>query len=190
MPPKQKFIREEIIAAALGLVRREGIAALTARGLGAELETSSRPVFTAFQNMDEVQRETVKAARAVYDGYIDKGLAESSAFKGVGMQYIRFAEDEPRLFALLFMRRSEARARLDNILPAIDMNSDRILASIQEPYGLSRESAMRLYKSMWLFTHGIACLCATGMMYTAEDETDRLLTEVCVGLLMKLKNEG
>ena len=35
MPPKFKFTREEIIQAALDLTRESGIAAVTARGLGA-----------------------------------------------------------------------------------------------------------------------------------------------------------
>ena len=37
MPPKFKFTREEIIQAALDLTRESGIAAVTARGLGAKL---------------------------------------------------------------------------------------------------------------------------------------------------------
>lgn len=48
MPPKVKFTRDEIIAAALELVRERGIASITARALGEKLGISSRPIFTAF----------------------------------------------------------------------------------------------------------------------------------------------
>lgn len=92
MPPKQKYTSEEVIIAALNIVRREGVSGLTARGLGAELGVSSRPIFTAFRNMDEVQQETLKASRDLYDTYIEKGLSENPAFKGVGMQYFHFAK--------------------------------------------------------------------------------------------------
>lgn len=44
--------------------------------------------------MEEVQQETVNAASGVYDTYVEQGLAETPAFKGVGMQYFLFAKNE------------------------------------------------------------------------------------------------
>jgi AcrR family transcriptional regulator len=190
MPPVQKFTRNDIINTAISLLRKEGIAGITARGLGEKLGTSSRPIFTAFHNMEEVHKETVLAVRAIYNGYVEKGLAAKPAFKGVGTQYIRFAREEPRLFELLFMKAGEQPFTLENVLPAIDDNSERILASIQEPYGLSREESYRLYQNMWIFTHGIACLIATGVSSLSEDEVSNRLTEVFTGLLIKMKSEG
>jgi len=187
MPPKQRFTREEVIDAALNIARRDGISAVTARDLGKRLGCSSSPVFTAFRNMDEVIAETVKAARELYNGYVEKGLAEENTFKGVGMQYIRFAKNEPRLFAILFMTAGETPVSLDDILPAIDDNSDRILESLQNTYGLSRELACRLYQNMWIFTHGIACLCATGVSGITEADASKRLTDTFSGLLIKIK---
>lgn len=189
MPPKQKFTKEEIISVALRLVRRHGITGITARGLGAELGSSSHPVFTAFRSMEEVQQETIQAAKGMYNSYVEKGLADDIPFKGVGMQYIRFACDEPKLFALLFMTANGMEHNLDDILPAIDDNSDRILASIQKEYGLTKEVSYRLYQKMWIFTHGVACLCATGVSILPEEEASALLTEVFTGLLIKIKKE-
>ncbi|WP_097015376.1 TetR-like C-terminal domain-containing protein [Anaerocolumna aminovalerica] len=187
MPPIAKYSRADIIAAALNLVRKAE--EITARGLGAELGTSTRPIFTAFRNMEEVQRETVLAARALYNGYVERGLAEENAFKGVGMQYIAFAREEPGLFRLLFMTAYKTPFDLDNVLPAIDENSDKILASIQNAYGLSWELSYRLYQNLWIFTHGIACLYATGVSRLTEEEVSVRLTEVFTGLLIIIKKE-
>jgi AcrR family transcriptional regulator len=201
VPPAQKFTRDDIIKTAINLLRKEGIAGITARALGAELGTSSRPIFTAFKNMDEVLGETVSAVRAIYNGYVEKGLAEELAFKGVGKQYIRFAKEEPRLFELLFMKSDRPPASgkpsasgetpftLENVLPAIDDNSERILASIQNSYALSREQSYRLYQNTWIFTHGIACLIATGVSTLNEDEVSDRLTEAFTALLIKMKSE-
>ncbi|MDR0952534.1 MAG: TetR/AcrR family transcriptional regulator [Oscillospiraceae bacterium] len=190
MPPIQKFSRDEIIIAALNLVRRQGLAGLTARALGDELGTSSRPIFTAFKNMEEVLKETALAARREYNDYVEKGLEEANAFKGVGSAYIRFAVEQPRLFELLFMNSSEPAFALEDILPAIDDNSQRILKSIMEPYGLSKEQSYRLYQNMWLFSHGIACLCATGVSRLSETEISDRLTEMFTGLMIRIKSEG
>jgi AcrR family transcriptional regulator len=190
VPPAQKFSREDIIKTAISLLRKGGIAEITARGLGAELGVSSRPIFTAFKNMEEVHEETISAVKGIYNGYVEKGLAEIPAFKGVGTQYIRFAAEEPRMFELLFMKSGEIPFTLENVLPAIDDNSERILASIQKPYGLSREQSYRLYQNTWIFTHGIACLIATGVSTLSKDEVSNRLTETFTALLIKMKSEG
>lgn len=52
MPPKPKFTREEIVAAALQVVRTRGLEALTTREIAAELGTSTRPIFTYFESME------------------------------------------------------------------------------------------------------------------------------------------
>jgi AcrR family transcriptional regulator len=190
MPPKQKFTREEIIAASLNITRREGITGVTARGLGAELNSSARPIFTVFKNMEEVQQQTIKVAKAIYNEYIQKGLSEIPAFKGVGIAYIHFSKNEPKLFQLLFMtEKNGSSPELSDILPVIDENSNRILESVQE-YGMSKEKSYKLYQYLWLFTHGIATLYATGVCRFTETQVSEMLTEVFVSMLKKMKEES
>lgn len=187
MPPKAKFSREEIVEAALNLVREEGFQALTARALGARLGSSARPIFTVFQSMEEVQQAVIKAAKALYAEYVNRGLAEDMPFKGVGTQYILFAVKEPKLFQLLFMSERTDVPDLSSVLPRIDDNYEKILLSVREGYGISAASAERLYQHLWIYTHGIASLCATGMCRFTGEEISGLMTEIFVGLLKNLK---
>lgn len=103
MAPKNKFTREEMIAAALKIVRRSGTGSLTAKAIADELGISTRPVFTCFGTMDTVKNEVRQAAEEIYNGYIGEGLKEKIPFFGLGMQYIRFAKEEPELYRLLFL---------------------------------------------------------------------------------------
>ena len=187
MPPRQKFTKEEVITASLNLVRHDGMAGVTARALGTELGSSSRPIFTVFKNMDEVQRETISAAKAVYNGYVKRGLSQNPAFKGVGMEYIRFAKEEPKLFQLLFMTSKGAAQDLENVLSSIEENSSSISAVISDLYGekcgLTREQCYKLYQYMWIFTHGIAALLATEVCDFTEAEVGSMLTEAFTGIL-------
>lgn len=187
MPPKSKFTKEEIITAALNITRAYGCAALTARALASKLGSSARPVFTVFQSMEDVQREVTSAARKLYDEYVQRGLSESPAFKGVGTQYILFSIREPKLFQLLFMSEQPNIPDLSNVLPVIDENYDKILLSIEEGYKLDKESSQKLYHHLWIYTHGIATLCATKMCRFTGDEISSLLSEVCSGILIKLR---
>ncbi len=187
MPPKQKFSKQEMIMAALEITRRDGISALTARGLGAELDSSSRPIFTVFQNMDEVQNEIMLAAKALYNQYVAEGIAEPNPFKGVGMAYIQFAINEPKLFHLLFMTENRAAPELTDVLSIIDENSSKILEAVQKEYGLDDTKARKVYQYLWIFTHGIATLCATKVCQFGEAEISTMLDDVCRSILQRLK---
>lgn len=190
MPPKAKFTKEEILSAALDIVRSKGIDALTARLLADALNSSPRPIFTVFAGMDEIVREVIFKAKALYAEYVRRGLTCVPQFKGVGVQYILFAIEEPKLFQLLFMNERGSVPPLCEVLQLIEDSFEEILASITNAYGFDRDTALRLYYHMWIYSHGIATLCATKMCsFTAED-ISRMLTEVCASLIKKIKGDG
>lgn len=190
MPPKAKFTKEQICEAALQIARQDGMHAITARNLGDRLNSSARPIFTVFQNMEEVQLETIKLARELYNRYIAEGLKWQPAFKGVGKQYIKFACDEPKLFQLLFMTESSTIPDVFHVLAQIDDNHSKILDSIVDTYQVPKETAQSLYRHLWIYSHGIATLSATNVCHFAETEIDGWMTEVFGSLLIQYKKEA
>ncbi|MEY8391340.1 WHG domain-containing protein [Lachnospiraceae bacterium 45-W7] len=188
MPPKAKFTREQIIQAGLDIIKENGMGALTARALGAKLGSSARPVFTIFQSMEEVQEEVKNSAKSLYAEYIRKGLAQESAFKSVGTQYILFAMQEPKLFQLLFMSEQEHPPAVVNLMPAIDDNYKDILQSVQTEYHLPETKAELLYRHLWIYTHGIAVLCATNMCRFTAKELNKMISQVFKGILKELNS--
>ena len=189
MPPKAKFTREEIVNAGLEIVKADGTEALTARALGARLGSSPRPIFTVFESMEEVLGEVRMSAKKLYASYVDRGLSEEIAFKGVGTQYILFAIREPKLFRLLFMEEQENVPSISGVLPLIEENYDRIVRSVQDSYGLDIEEARKLYRHLWIYTHGIATLCATRMCSFTAEEIGSMMSEVFKGLLNGIEEE-
>ncbi len=187
MPPKAKFTPETIIQAGLDIIRENGMGALSARALGTKLGSSARPIFTVFQSMEEVQTEVTKSAKLLYAEYVKKGLEQESAFKGVGTQYILFAIQEPKLFQLLFMSEQKQKPAVANVLPIIDENYKDILLSVQNEYYLSEDKAEQLYRHLWIYTHGIAVLCATNMCVFTPEEISSLITQVFRGMLREMK---
>lgn len=197
MPPKAKFTRNEIIEKALDIVHTEGIDRLTSRELGAQLGSSARPIFTVFESMDEVKLEVIRHARELYRQYVERGLKAKLAFQGVGVAYITFALEEPKLFQLLFMNAQTTKddagetvsVNVSQILPLIDDSYEKILRSVQEPYGLDRQTADRLYQHLWIYTHGIAAMCATRLCNYTMEQMKEMMKEVFDGLLSRIKNE-
>lgn len=190
MPPKAKFTKDEIIDMAFSITREHGIEAVTARELGKCLDSSARPIFTVFESMDEVKEAVIAKSKELYGEYVEEGLKNQSAFKGVGISYIRFAIEQPRLFQLLFMQAAHGAKGITAVLPFIDDNYDRILKSVQEPYSLERDVADKIYQHLWTYTHGIATMFATGLCSYTTEEIDERLTEVFKGLMLLVTEEN
>ena len=127
MPPKVKFTREEIIRAALDIVRETGPEGLTARSLAARLGCSVKPIFGLFRSMEEVQQEVLAAGYRLYGQTIAQAMEAGKypPYKASGMAYIAFAQQEKPLFRLLFMRdrsHEDASPRLgDDVEPLLDL---------------------------------------------------------------------
>lgn len=187
MPPKSKFTRDETVKVALDIVRENGIKALTARALGARLGSSACPIFTVFDNMDDVQSAVKVAAKVLYGDYIKTGLLFEPAFRGVGIQYIRFAMEEPRLFELLFMTMLNESPNIDNVLLIIDEYYSDILLSAQTSYNLNESDSKRLYHHLWIYSHGIAVLSATKTCNFSIDEVEGMLTDVSRSIIKEIK---
>lgn len=187
MPPKAKFTKTEIIEAATAIVRKDGIEALTSRALGIQLGSSARPIFTVFPNMDEVRQAVIDSAKSLYKKYVEKGLAQEHPFKGVGTQYILFSVNEPKLFQLLFMTEQPQIPEFSGILPLIEESYETILLSIQKDHGIDEPFARKLYYHLWIYTHGIATLCATKMCRFTSEEISSMITEVCMSILKNRK---
>lgn len=186
MPPKVKFTREEIIDAALQITREQGLSAVTARGLGARLGVSAKPIFGLFRNMEEVQQEVMKAADALYQSYLREDMESGvyPPYKASGMAYIRFAKEQKELFKLLFMR-----DRSREITDQIGEEWEPLLALIRKNTGISRESAVMLHLEMWFYVHGIAAMIATSYCDWDEALISRALTDGYLGILERHREE-
>lgn len=187
MPPKIKFERAKIIAAATEIVRAAGMPALTARALSESLNCSVAPIFSEFGSMDELRAAVVGAAKTLYAEYIDEGLKQELPFKGAGLKYIEFAKNEPNLFKLLFM--SNYCAGLDSFM-LLDENNKKIVGALISTWGVSPETAKSLHKNIMLYTHGIAVLCATGSCEFSDEEISERLTFAFTSMLKEMKRSG
>ena len=187
MPPKAKFTQEQIADVALSIVENEGLEYLTARNLGDKLGSSARPIFTAFDSMDDVINMVINKADAIYTTYVNDGLKEPLPFKGVGMAYIRFATERPKLFQLLFMKENTEIPDTKSVLRGIETSYGRIMSSICDSYALDEATAQKLYLHNWIYSHGIAVLIATKVCAFTAEQVSQMLTDVFVGLLVRAK---
>ncbi len=185
MAPKNKFTKEEMVAAALRVVRAKGLDGLTAKTMADELGTSTQPIFTGFGSMDGVRQEVYAAAVRVYDGYANAGLREKIPFFGVGMQYIRFAREEPELYRLLFLTRTQDKER--SAMSAMQHLQAMVRPTLMEVYRITAEEADLYFRDLWLVVHSLATLIVTGDCPYSDQEIGRILTGVSVSVCKAIK---
>lgn len=179
MPPKYKFTQAQITQAALEIMKSEGIAAVTARAVGAKLNASPKVIFGLFKNMEQLVDQSKDAAFSLYKDFIAQEIATQKypAYKASGMAYIRFARQEKELFKLLFMR-DRTNENTNELSPEILEFSQLI----EKKLNISAEQAIAFHLQMWVFVHGIATMIATGYLDWNEQTISGMLTDTYIGL--------
>ena len=187
MPPKVKITKEDIVQAAVELVRENGEQAINARAIAHALHCSTQPVFSNFSTMDELQEAAIVASYEIYLNFL-KSEAESGKYppyKAFGMAYIRFAKEEKELFKLLFMCDRKGKA----LIPTVDFEAS--VEMIMNHNGITKEKAELMHLEMWTCVHGIATMLATSFLSFEWDFVSHMLTDIYQGIQARhLSKEG
>ena len=183
MAPKNKFTKEEMVEAALQVVRAKGIEGLTAKTMAEELGTSTQPIFTGFSSMDGVRQEVYGAAVSVYDRYANTGLKEKIPFLGVGKQYIRFAREEPELYRLLFLTRTKEYSAMKSMQHLQEL----VRPTLMNIYNITAEEADLYFRNLWFVVHSLSTLIVTGDCTYSDREISRILTGFSISICKAIK---
>lgn len=103
MPAKAKVTKEMIVDAAFAIAREAGAENINARTVSERLYCSTQPVMYHFATMEELKRTVYAKADLYHSEYLmNMKKPPKGAALGIGMNYIRFAIEEPHLFRFLF----------------------------------------------------------------------------------------
>lgn len=179
MPPKIKITKEDIVNAAVGIVRENGAEAINARTVASVLNCSTQPIFFNFSTMEDLRLAVVQKADAMCNEYRRREVENGRfpIYKASGMAYIRFAKEEKELFKLLYMR---DRAR--EAVPEDSALVDEMAAIVHGNTGLDGSDAKVFHLEMWAFVHGIATMFATGFLDLEWELVSKMLTDCYQGL--------
>lgn len=183
MPPKPRVTREELANAAFGLVRKEGEHALTAKTLARAAGCSTQPIFWYFSGMGEVVNEVRARAKETFAKRLREKREGVNPFKTVGLNYIAFAREETNLFKMLYM---SGTAEPDLLA---DENTPFAVDVIVREKGISQADARRVFRELWLFSHGIATMEATGTARFSDEEVEEMLSDVYLGVLSAIQGK-
>ena len=159
MPPKIMITRQQVLDAAFELVRREGLAALSARRVARQLGCSTQPVYRAYRSMEQLRVEVLRRAEAVARSYLAGDRTDERPFLQIGLGSLRFAQQEPQLFRLAPPHvRDLQQGKMPPDFLLDRMRTDPVLAP------MSDEQLARINTLMWFFSQGLATLFASSEM--------------------------
>ena len=185
MAPKNKFTKKEMIEAAMHVVRDKGIDGLTAKTMAGVLGTSTQPVFTAFGSMDIVKQEVYASAVRVHDSYTEAGLKEKIPFFGVGMQYIRFAREEPELYRLLFLTKTQDQEY--SAMRSMQHLQELVRPTLVNIYHITAEEADLYFRDLWFVVHSLSTLVVNDDCPYSDQEIGQILTGFSISICKSIK---
>ena len=187
MPRKTVIHKQDIISAAVEIVRTNGYESLNARAIAQYLGCSTQPIFSNFRNMEDLTGNVVQRSLEIYNDFVAEEFRrphDYPPYKTNGMAYIRFAMEEKNLFKLLFMR-----DRTNESSPAEESTFYDVLPLIMKATGLNREQASLFHFEIWAAVHGIAVMVASSYYNADMDLISGTLTDVYQGLLYRFRQK-
>ena len=179
MAPRVKVTKEDIVKAAVEIVRKSSSENLNARTVAAELSCSTQPIFSNFETMEELRFAVIERADLLCQEYMRREVqrGEYPPYKANGMAYIRFAKEEKELFKLLYMRdRSNEKGFKESDV------ENQMETLVRSNTGLDGNDAKLFHLEMWAYVHGIATMFATGFLDLDWQLVGKMLTDSYQGL--------
>ena len=187
MAPKPRVTREMIMDAAVAVIRSSGVEAVNARTVAGRLGCSTQPVLYHFSSMEELKRAVYAQADRLHTDYLMRSGGERDPLLEIGLNYIRFAIEEPGLFRFLFQSGYARETSLTEMIDSPELTP--VLSAMGEGLGMDGERTKKVFLTAALFAHGYASLIANNNLRFDEDTVAADLERAFTGAVMAVKQE-
>ncbi len=188
MPPTAKITKEMIIDAAFEVARTKGAEKINARTVSKKLNCSTQPVMYHFATIEELKKAAYEKTGEFHTEYLLKiSKTQKNAMLEIGLNYIRFAVEEPYLFRFLFQ---SGFAKENSIIEMI--NSEEltpVLSVMQKAMKLNAEQTKNVFITLAMFVHGYASLIANNSFEFDEELAAAHLGQVYKGAISAIREE-
>ncbi len=187
MPTTIRITKEMILNAAFDITRNEGIEKLSNREIAKKMNCSIRPIYYQFKNSEELYKELYNKINSYFYDFIMKNIVDDIPhYKQIGINYIKFAQEETNLFKVLFM--SPARNLPNTFVETDKTGFAGVVAAIKLSTHLSDKGIKSFHTKMWIFVHGIATLTVSKSVKFTEEQIRDLLSQEFQALMLLEEN--
>ena len=188
MPAKVKATKEMIVDAAFAVARETGAENINARTVSERLNCSTQPVMYHFATIEELKRAVYEKADIYHSEYLmNTERRKKGAMLGIGMNYIRFAIEEPHLFRFLFQSDFFNGSTLLELIDAEELTP--VLSAMQRDLGADIKQTKKIFLTVFLFAHGYASIIANNSLKYDEELINSHLEQAYRGAILAAQEE-
>ena len=188
MPPKAKITKKMILNTVLDITRETGFETVNARSIASKLQCSTRPIFTCYENMDELKKDFLDFAYKFYEQYVSdySNYTNVNSVLVLPLSYIEFARKETHLFKLLFINDMDLlMVEEKDFYKEID--NEKRAKIFSDTIGVDLEHGKVIFLDLFLYTHGIAVLAATNKLLLDRNSVEKMVTNLLSALIRQEK---
>ena len=189
VPPKAKITKDMIVDAAFEIVRNEGVENINARTVSEKLNCSTQPVMYHFATIEALKKTVYAKADRYHSEYLlHIHNPQKGVMSGIGLNYIRFAIEEPHLFRFLFQSNGFNGTSLPEMIDSAELTP--FISAMQEAVrGGSIEQVKEIFLTIFLFAHGYASLIANNSLAYDEDLIEAHLERAYHGAILAAQED-
>jgi AcrR family transcriptional regulator len=155
--------RDALIRASADLIAEQGVAALSLRRVAERVGIRAPSIYVHFDNKDSLLAAARQLAAAALGAILRadaQGMDARARLLATALGYLRFAREQPSLFALFFMELPGERRELDQP-PAPDSPYTFLIERVGDLLGDDSRQVEILAFGIWSLVHGAAVLRQT-----------------------------
>ncbi len=158
MVRKTVFTQEDVIKAGLKVMDTDGVENLSARRVAEEMGASTAPVYSNFQNMEDLVKAVKQAAVDILLDLTQEKHTDD-AFLNMGVGFLEFARRHPLLYGALFHQANDECEAGPGVMKDL-LERMAVLPDLKQLMPVER---IILLRKMAIFTHGLATEICSGL---------------------------
>ena len=187
MPPKVKITKKMVEDASFELIRAKGHENLNARTISEYLGCSTQPVLYTFRTVDEIREAAYSRADQYHTEFIMPKETDKNPMLALGLNYVRFGNEEKNLFRFLFQTNKFGGKDIDMLLGDPELTG--ILEVMAGGLKADIEKARDMFMTFFCVAHGLASLLANNSMEYDEEQIKKILENVFDGMIASRKGK-
>lgn len=182
--PRARITQEMVVDAAFQVARTAGAEQVNARTVSQQLGCSTQPVMYHFATIEALKRAVYAKADRYHSDYLMK---TEDIPLGIGLNYIRFAIEEPHLFRFLFQSGFAVESSLPEMIDSKELAP--VLTTMQGVLGMNAAQTRQIFLMVALFTHGYASIIANNGLAYDEAAAAKHLEQVWRGAVLCVEED-
>lgn len=140
-----------------------------------------------FASMEELKRAVYERIDRLHTEFLMRSGGERDPLLEIGLNYIRFAVEEPRLFRFLFQSGYVREAGLKEMIESPELAP--VLSAMQAGLEMDGNGTKKVFLTAAMFAHGYASIIANNNLRFDEDTVAADLERAFTGAVMAVRQE-